>query len=122
MSMLCLLLSLCSCDTREPVPLPPTVQQHQKKKQVNGHFVKVGRLQGYLARPVEFGNHEAIIMRIQKNTPTPQAMADQYPDATVFIIDTTQHVPTAQKYLEGLDGVNAVSIKCSTVDCPALLP
>ena len=122
MTILCLLLSLCACHSHDPAPLPPKVQQDPSLKQANGHLVKVGSLKGYLVRPIELKTDEAIIVRLEQGSQNAQAAANKHPGATVFVIETTQDVPTAQKYLEGLDGVGSVRIVCSSPECPDLVP
>jgi hypothetical protein len=113
MKCLCFILLLCSCDS--PIPLPPTVRHHER---TNGQMVKLGELEGYLARPLGTDAHEALLMRVEQIDPSTRASVVDNPKVTVFMITLDQDVSTARQYLQGLDGVTSVRTLCKAVECP----
>ena len=112
--MTSLLLGL-ACETATPLP-PPS----RDTTKVAAQMVAAGDVRGYLVRTE--GSVDAHLLLTKSLDDETQAQAKTYVGSTVLAIVPATDTAKSLAYLEGLPGIERVTVICQRAACPELNP
>ena len=99
-----------------PVDLPPKVHRAAPS---NARMVQMPNFRGFLQRPIQSNDAEAILKIVDQLNGSERASAKAFPHNIVLVIDRDQNPKSAHDYLSGLDGITTVRTIC-TGPCPSI--
>jgi len=110
---------LLACTDPQPVPLPPRTLTAATSR---GRMVRIGDVQGFLARPqgADDPAPTAVLQLITTLDPSSRERATAKADQGLIVLAVPHTVPTdaAAAYLKGMPPVQEIVTECYRTSCP----
>ena len=98
-------------------PLPPSARDTRR---VKAQMVAAGDVRGYLVRTA--GSTEGILLLTSVLDEQARTKAKTFSGATVLAVAPTTDASKSRTYLEGLEGIERVTLVCARARCPEITP